>query len=588
MKNYVDKDKLQEYTTKLTAKNKTIFATKSEVGSPLVASTAAAMTDTSRVYVYTGSESGYTAGNWYYYDGTAWTSGGVYNSTAFETDTTLAIPGKAADAKAVGDALANVEIEVDAIGEVEDEVSDLKTQLTNASFDNDDLTNTGYYIGEDGKKHANANFSYSDFMPALEGMKYTIKAPVYANTGSAIAFYADNTFDSFISGISTATGNDNISVIAPKFTKYVVFCSRTTNNFKVIAEILTADESFAESYNNSVYNKGIVISSDFTEAGYISTTGEIAQQSSFTHTPLYKIPKYATKITIMRSRAISSGCVAAFYRKAVFSADSFISGYTNSSPITDEFPVDVIIPYGAEYMAFCAGTPSVEAQKTPCILVSGISFYKNNYGHMTFSVIGDSYTAYPGWIPNGNESFFPANSQTVKDFKKMWWYRLAERMKMHPLIIDGYSGATISTNVRSEHSVDVAYVNRIKKSMGEERTLDAKPSIIFVMGGQNDNATGTTTGSVKYSDWTTEDLNQFAPAFCYMIDYLQRYNPGCEIVNITNTGGVTSSEATAMETACAHYGIKNIVLHDIDKVNAHPTDTGMKQICEQVIAGLMA
>lgn len=148
MKNYVDKDKLQEFATKLNAKQKTIFATKSEVGSPLVASTVAAMTDTSRVYVYTGSESGYTAGNWYYYDGTAWTSGGVYNSTAFETDTTLAIPGKAADAKAVGDALANVEIEVDAtltqagmaadakatgdaIGEVEDEVSDLKTQLNN-------------------------------------------------------------------------------------------------------------------------------------------------------------------------------------------------------------------------------------------------------------------------------------------------------------------------------------------------------------------------------------------------------------------------------------------------------------------------
>ena len=108
MKNYVDKDKLQEYTTKLHAKNKTIFATKNEVGSPLVASTVAEMTDTNKVYVYVGSESGYTSGNWYYYDGSAWVSGGVYNSTAFVTDATLTQAGMAADAKAVGDEVSSL------------------------------------------------------------------------------------------------------------------------------------------------------------------------------------------------------------------------------------------------------------------------------------------------------------------------------------------------------------------------------------------------------------------------------------------------------------------------------------------------
>ena len=78
---------------------------RSFVGSPLVAETAAAMVDTERIYVYTGSESGYTSGNWYYYNtGTsAWTSGGVYNAVAVDTDTTLTIAGKAADAKKTGD-----------------------------------------------------------------------------------------------------------------------------------------------------------------------------------------------------------------------------------------------------------------------------------------------------------------------------------------------------------------------------------------------------------------------------------------------------------------------------------------------------
>lgn len=44
-------------------------------GSPLVASSTSGMTDTTRVYVNT------TDGHWYYYDGTAWTDGGTYQST---------------------------------------------------------------------------------------------------------------------------------------------------------------------------------------------------------------------------------------------------------------------------------------------------------------------------------------------------------------------------------------------------------------------------------------------------------------------------------------------------------------------------
>ena len=81
---------------------------KEAYGSPLVADAVEDMTDQSRVYVYTGSESGMTAGHWYYYNGTAWADGGVYNAVAVDTDTTLSIAGKAADAKEVGDQLADV------------------------------------------------------------------------------------------------------------------------------------------------------------------------------------------------------------------------------------------------------------------------------------------------------------------------------------------------------------------------------------------------------------------------------------------------------------------------------------------------
>lgn len=80
----------------------------STFGGPNVAETAAEMTDQDKVYVYIGSETGYNSGHWYYYDKTArmWKDGGIYQSAGMDLDTTLTVSGKAADAKAVGDALA--------------------------------------------------------------------------------------------------------------------------------------------------------------------------------------------------------------------------------------------------------------------------------------------------------------------------------------------------------------------------------------------------------------------------------------------------------------------------------------------------
>lgn len=50
------------------------------VGTPLVASNTSQMTDHTKIYVYTGSQSGYTYGHWYYWNGSAWTDGGAYTT----------------------------------------------------------------------------------------------------------------------------------------------------------------------------------------------------------------------------------------------------------------------------------------------------------------------------------------------------------------------------------------------------------------------------------------------------------------------------------------------------------------------------
>lgn len=125
-------------TKSITASALVALTRTNSYGSPLVADTVTAMTDTSKVYVYTGNETGYTNGDWYYYNGTAWVPGGVYNSVAVNTDTTLRLSGVAADAKAVGDADASLAADITALdGTLSDQIEDI---FLNTATDYDSLS----------------------------------------------------------------------------------------------------------------------------------------------------------------------------------------------------------------------------------------------------------------------------------------------------------------------------------------------------------------------------------------------------------------------------------------------------------------
>lgn len=123
-----------------------------QIGSPYVATTVASMTDKTRVYVYQGSESGYTSGNWYYWNGSAWTSGGTYNSAAVDTDKTLTQSDKPADSAVVGQEIGSLKESLDELQDTIDGlgsggglsstfISALQTILTHAIFESDQSQN---------------------------------------------------------------------------------------------------------------------------------------------------------------------------------------------------------------------------------------------------------------------------------------------------------------------------------------------------------------------------------------------------------------------------------------------------------------
>jgi len=161
-------------------------------GSPTPVATVAEMTDESAVYLYTGSETGYTAGNWYFWNGSAWTSGGVYGGAV--TDTTLSISGAAADAKAVGDALADFTIEVDDTLSEQGKAADAKAtgdafanvngrlnkesfaEISGGNWYNLKDATIGSYITNSGNIQASSAYAVTGFIPVSEGdvVRYTL------------------------------------------------------------------------------------------------------------------------------------------------------------------------------------------------------------------------------------------------------------------------------------------------------------------------------------------------------------------------------------------------------------------------------
>lgn len=102
-----------------------------QIGAPYIATTVSGMIDKTRVYVYQGSESGYTSGNWYYWNGSAWTSGGIYNSAAVDTDKTLTQSDKPADSAVVGQQIGELKEDLENVVKITETKSTNKLNFTN-------------------------------------------------------------------------------------------------------------------------------------------------------------------------------------------------------------------------------------------------------------------------------------------------------------------------------------------------------------------------------------------------------------------------------------------------------------------------
>lgn len=197
-------------------------------------------------------------------------------------------------------------------------------------------------------------------------------------------------------------------------------------------------------------------------------------------------------------------------------------------------------------------------------------------------IIGDSYSTYEGYIPEGYHFYYSderKENPIVKGVEKTWWNMLANENNLNIILNDSFSGSTICNTVRETYDVESSFVSRIDKYIAKNFFIENKIDTMFIFGGTNDSWIDAPIGNLKYSDWTDDELKCVLPAFCYLTNRAKEVVE--DVIVIINTD-LKEEITNGFIEACEKNEVKYLYLKEIDKENGHPTELGMKQISEQV------
>lgn len=196
------------------------------------------------------------------------------------------------------------------------------------------------------------------------------------------------------------------------------------------------------------------------------------------------------------------------------------------------------------------------------------------------SILGDSYSTFDGFLtPSTNETWYYQGNRgnsDVNDVTQTWWWRFIADNGCRLCVNNSWSGATIGYYGYDGNDYSPRSFITRSDHLG-------CPDIILIFGGTNDSWAKAPIGAFKYDDLRRDDFFSYRPALAYLLQHTQKRYPGVDIYFIINSE--LSTEITeSTKTICDHYGVKYILLHDINKMSGHPSQLGMKQIAEQVKA----
>lgn len=203
-----------------------------------------------------------------------------------------------------------------------------------------------------------------------------------------------------------------------------------------------------------------------------------------------------------------------------------------------------------------------------------------------FLIIGDSYSTFKGYIPEGYAVYYSSEFGTnVRCVENTWWHKFVKETATNLVLNDSWSGSTVCYTGREtpEYGYRSSFVNRFHLMKKDEFFKKNEIDTVLVFGGTNDSWLVTTPkGEEMLGDWSEENLYSTLPAISYLIAKLKEELPSGNIIFIINTE-LDERIVGAIKHASEHFGTSYLELTDIDKESGHPTILGMQQICDQLV-----
>lgn len=195
-----------------------------------------------------------------------------------------------------------------------------------------------------------------------------------------------------------------------------------------------------------------------------------------------------------------------------------------------------------------------------------------------FSILGDSYSTYPGYVSPSTNNVWPYYYQIgVASVEQMWWHQMADTLGWTLEVNNSFSGSLVCNMNYANYYGPYSFLNRMY-DLGN-------PDVILVYGGINDSKDGVALGDYVYWDWTMQELEDFRPALAYLFSTLLETYPEATVFYLADAD-MGEQFVQSAHTVCDFYSVKCVDLVGVQKDWEHPSAAGMTTIARKMVEAI--